>query len=73
MTSPISTLPGCQKGVCMRRATRIATYRSDAGLVEMPSCDEHGMDPATEISQADAARRWNEDNAYWTDDPKETP
>ncbi len=50
---------GCLKGLCNRRATRIATYRSDAGLVQMRSCDYHGGGPAEDLEGAEAARKYN--------------
>ncbi len=58
---------GCRKGCCMRAATRVATYtygltgETDTQL----SCDEHGGDPAQDVPEAEAARRWNKINAHW--------
>jgi hypothetical protein len=67
------TLIGCEKGMCLRKATRTATYavRVPPLTVTMQSCDLHGMDPATDLSQAAEARAWNADpkNA-WIEDPK---
>lgn len=62
-------LTGCGKGCCMRKATRLATYRVSGGLrtTRFESCDEHGTTPAEDLPQAAEARAWNRENDYWLD------
>lgn len=56
----------CQKGTCPRMATRIATYKSHAGPVQMDSCDHHGGDTVEVLEQAEEARKFNADP--WIDE-----
>ena len=63
------SLTGCGKGLCPRMATRWATYTCDGvpcGL--MRSCDQYDMEPSEPLEQAEAARKWNADNAEWLDE-----
>ncbi len=71
----MSGLLGCGKGLCPRMATRLATYNygnpDEHGVYRttpMHSCDEHGNEPSEPIPQTEAARKWNRENAHWTDE-----
>lgn len=61
-------LPGCNKGLCLRKATRLASYRRSDGTLTAQdySCDEHGIEPCEDLPHAEEARKWNRENAYWT-------
>jgi len=58
----------CQDQRCLRRATRMATFALGTGSVRLPCCDHHGELPAEDLPEAEAARRYNEANAYWLND-----
>lgn len=59
-------LRGCQKGCCMKKATRVAAFVSASGAVELEACDRCGGETVRELGQAAAARAWNAEND-WTD------